>query len=51
MRVSYTYENTVTRWEGGIRTVDGPTQAVFGGGPIPHIWTGKLTVDANWTLP
>jgi hypothetical protein len=51
VRVSWTYENTITRWKAGIQTVDGPTKEVFGGGPIPHIWTGELTVEATWTLP
>jgi len=40
----WTYENHVQSWPGGVQTVDGPTQALFGGGPIPHIWIGKAEV-------
>jgi hypothetical protein len=50
-RVSWTYENEITSWKGGVQTFDGPTKELFGGGPIPHIWTGKLDVETTWTLP
>lgn len=43
--------NQITRWEGGVQTLDGPTKALFGGGDIPHIWTGRLVVETSWTLP
>jgi hypothetical protein len=48
--VSWTYENTITRWAGGAQTLDGPTQALFDGGTIPGIWTGKLTVQLRWAI-
>jgi hypothetical protein len=45
-RVRWTYENSVTQWKGGAMTLDGPTQSLFGGGPIPHIWTGRVEAEA-----
>jgi hypothetical protein len=45
-RVRWTYENSVTQWKGGAMTLDGMTKALFGGGPIPHIWTGKVEAEA-----
>lgn len=45
-RVRWTYENSITEWKGGAVTLDGPTQSLFGGGPIPHIWTGKVEAEA-----
>lgn len=42
--VEWTYENTIDRWQGGVQTLDGPTQALFGGERIPGIWLGKLSV-------
>lgn len=45
-RVRWTYENSITEWKGGAATLDGPTQSLFGGGPIPHIWTGKVEAEA-----
>ncbi|HZF49419.1 MAG TPA: hypothetical protein VE093_12260 [Polyangiaceae bacterium] len=45
-RVRWKYENSVTQWKGGAMTLDGPTQSLFGGGPIPHIWTGKVEAEA-----
>lgn len=44
--VTWTYENAITAWQGGIQTLDGPTQPLFGGGPIPGIWVGELSVSA-----
>jgi hypothetical protein len=49
-RVSWTYENKITRWEGGQQTLDGPTKTLFGGKDIPYIWTGELTVQASWLV-
>lgn len=48
--VRWTYENTITRWAGGQMTLDGPTKSLFGGGEIPHIWSGKLSVEARWVV-
>jgi hypothetical protein len=45
--LAWTYENAVTRLAGGARTLDGVTRPLFGGGPIPGIWTGKLRVEAT----
>jgi hypothetical protein len=42
--VRWQYSNQVDRWEGGVQTLDGPTKELFGGGPIPGIWVGKLEV-------
>lgn len=47
----WTYENSIRRWEAGVQTLDGPTKALFDGGDIPHIWTGKLSVETSWTVP
>jgi hypothetical protein len=47
--LGWSYQNDVTAWPGGIPTLDGPTHALFGGGPIPHIWTGRL--ESVVTLP
>jgi hypothetical protein len=51
VRVSWTYENALTRWEGGRPTLDGPTRTVFGGQDIPYLWRGRLTVETTWTVP
>jgi hypothetical protein len=45
-RVRWTYQNSVTQWKGGAMTLDGTTKQLFGGGPIPHIWTGKVETEA-----
>lgn len=47
--LGWTYENEITSWPGGIPTFDGPTRELFGGGPIPHIWTGEL--ESTVTIP
>lgn len=36
------YENKISKWEGGIKTLDGPTKKLFGGKKIPYIWQGKI---------
>ena len=51
VRVSWSYENRIQRWEGGAQTLDGPTKALFGGNDIPHIWIGKLSAEASWVAP
>ena len=48
--MSWTYHNDIVRWEGGYQTLDGPTKTLFEGKDIPYIWTGKLSVEASWTL-
>jgi hypothetical protein len=48
--VEWTYSNSVTEWKGGAQTLDGPTQPLFGGGPIPHIWTGRVSISAPIAL-
>lgn len=48
--VTWTYQSSITRWAGGHSTLDGPTKSLFGGGDIPHLWTGKLTVQADWVI-
>lgn len=42
LAVRWQYENHVTEWKGGVQTLDGPTKALFGGGPIPGIWVGEI---------
>lgn len=44
LAVRWQYENHVTEWKGGVQTLDGPTKALFGGGPIPGIWVGEIEV-------
>jgi hypothetical protein len=36
------YVNKISRWEGGIETLDGPTKRLFNGKEIPYIWLGKI---------
>ena len=45
--VTWIYENRVTKWLGGISTVDGPTKELFGGKDIPYIWIGGSVVDVK----
>lgn len=49
--VRWTYENAMTAWPGGAQTLDGVTKPLFGGGPIPHLWTGKLEAELTWVVP
>lgn len=49
--IHWTYANTITVWRGNQQTLDGPTQVLFGGGAIPHIWTGQIDVSTQWTIP
>lgn len=51
VRVRWTYENRIRRWEGGRQTLDGPTVPLFGGQDIPFLWTGTLAVELAWTVP
>ena len=50
-KVRWVYENKLVRWPGGAKTLDGPSNTLFGGGDIPHIWTGTLTVESGWVVP
>ena len=49
--VRWTYQNSIRSWPGGVATLDGPTRALFDGGEIPGIWTGKLSLETRWTVP
>jgi len=49
--VRWTLANHITRWPGGAQTLDGVTAPLFGGGDIPAIWTGEVSVEARWTVP
>jgi len=40
--LQWVYENNISKWEGGITTLDGPTKKIFGGKEIPYIWKGKI---------
>jgi len=42
--LKWIYENKISKWEGGIQTLDGPTKKIFNGKKIPHIWRGKVDV-------
>lgn len=48
--VEWTYKNEVETWEGGVNTLDGPTQQLFGGERIPHIWTGELSTRSAFNV-
>jgi hypothetical protein len=50
VKVRWSYSNDLVRWPAGKPTLDGPTKTVFDGKDIPHIWTGKLSVEASWTV-
>lgn len=50
LTIRWTYENDITRWKSGRATVDGLTKDVFGGGPIPGIWTGTLEATVLMTI-
>jgi hypothetical protein len=41
-QLEWTYENNVSKWEGGKMTPDGPTKQLFNGEKIPYIWVGKI---------
>ena len=45
--VEWIYENRSRSWPGGIQTMDGITQPLFGGGDISHIWVNRLTVSTR----
>lgn len=49
--VRWTYENRITSWPGGVATFDGVTKPLFGGGPVPHLWTGEIRAQFTWTVP
>lgn len=38
----WVYKNDISRWQGGVMTLDGPTKKLFDGGDIPHIWLGEV---------
>jgi hypothetical protein len=48
--VTWAYENRITRWPGGVRTVDGPTKPLFDGKEIPFVWVGKVQVETRIQL-
>jgi hypothetical protein len=43
--VRWTYENKITRWAGGAKTLDGLTKKLFAGKEIPWIWTGRIAAQ------
>lgn len=51
VEIRWIYKNRIRQWKGGAQTLDGPTKTLFGGGDIPHIWLGELTVTWTWTVP
>jgi hypothetical protein len=48
--VTWVYENQVTRWPGGVGTVDGPTRPLFDGKEIPFVWVGEARVETRIRL-
>jgi hypothetical protein len=50
VEVHWEYGNRVTSVAGGVQTLDGVTKPLFGGRPIPHLWTGKATVVATFAV-
>jgi hypothetical protein len=48
--IAWRLSNTVTSMPGGYQTLDGAAPALFGGGPIPDIWTGEITSRAAITI-
>lgn len=40
--LKWIYVNKISRWEGGIETLDGPTKRLFNGKEIPYIWQGEI---------
>lgn len=40
--LKWVYENKISKWEGGIKTLDEPTKKLFAGKEIPYIWQGKI---------
>ena len=40
--LEWTYTNKISKWEGNIKTLDGPTKELFDGKEIPYIWQGKV---------
>jgi hypothetical protein len=40
--LQWIYVNKISRWKGGIETLDGPTRELFSGKEIPYIWLGKI---------
>lgn len=46
LQIRWTYRNKIDAWPGGTQTLDGPTKSLFGGGRIPGIWLGELTLTA-----
>jgi hypothetical protein len=45
--LTWEYSNKIDEWKGGAQTLDGPTKSLFGGGKIPGIWLGELSVQAT----
>lgn len=50
VQIAWSYRNDLTRWRAGQATLDGPTRTVFGGGDIPGLWRGNLSVSTSWVV-
>ena len=48
--LQWAYENTLSRWEGGVQTLDGITKALFGGKEILSLWRGELEASMDFIL-
>jgi hypothetical protein len=48
--VEWEFANKIKSYPGGVRTFDGMTKPLFGGGDIPDIWLGELSVRRSFTL-
>ena len=44
-RLTWTYQNRIRRWRGGIATFDGPTEQVFDESEDADLWVGDLEVE------
>ena len=40
--LKWVYVNDISRWMGGVETLDGPTKRLFDGKDIPYIWLGEI---------
>lgn len=45
--LTWTYKNEIDHWEGGIETLDGLTEELFGEDDHPDLWLGELEVEAH----
>lgn len=49
-QLTWVYKNSITKWKGGLNTLNGPTKELFNGETIPYIWTGRTEVEIPVTI-